>query len=285
MFLTEFPPVIKHEYKSKNKASPIDWDKALKSVKVDQTVDSVEWAQPGYKNAIGMLESFINERLEHYSSKRNSPILNSLSNLSPYFHFGHISVQRAIIEVQKYKKKYKESVETFTEEAVVRRELADNFCYYNKNYDNFDGLADWAKKSLNEHKKDKRVYVYTRDELDQSKTHDDLWNSAQIQLCKEGKMHGFLRMYWAKKILEWTKSPEEALLFSIYLNDRYSLDGRDPSGYVGCMWSIGGIHDRAWADRPIFGKIRFMNYDGCKRKFDIKAFISRYGGKIHSKTK
>ncbi|CAO1352263.1 unnamed protein product [Diamesa serratosioi] len=285
MYLTEFPPVIKHDHKSKNPASPIDWDKALKSVKVDLTVDSVEWAQPGYTNAVAMLESFINERLQHYSTKRNDPLLNFLSNLSPYFHFGQISVQRAIIEVQKYKKKYKESVETFTEEAVVRRELADNFCYYNKNYDNFDGLADWAKKSLNEHKKDKRVYTYTRDELDQSKTHDDLWNSAQIQLCKEGKMHGFLRMYWAKKILEWTQSPEEALKFSIYLNDRYSLDGRDPSGYVGCMWSIGGIHDRAWAERPIFGKVRFMNYEGCKRKFDIKAFISRYGGKVYSKTK
>lgn len=121
--------------------------------------------------------------------------------------------------------------------------------------------------------------------MESSKTHDDLWNSAQIQLRQEGKMHGFLRMYWAKKILEWTNSPEEALEIAIYLNDRYSLDGRDPNGYVGCMWSIGGIHDQAWKERAVFGKIRYMNYKGCQRKFDVKAFVAQYGGKVYSQGK
>jgi deoxyribodipyrimidine photo-lyase len=168
-----------------------------------------------------------------FNSKRNDPTVNALSNLSPWFHFGQISVQRAILEVQKHKSKYSEGVAAFCEEAIVRRELSDNFCFHNKNYDNFKGLHDWARKTLNDHRKDKRPFLYTEKELDEGKTHDDLWNAAEIQLKREGKMHGFLRMYWAKKILEWTESPEEALRIAIHLNDRYSLDGRDPNGYVG----------------------------------------------------
>ncbi|KAF0301041.1 Deoxyribodipyrimidine photo-lyase [Amphibalanus amphitrite] len=130
-------------------------------------------------------------------------------------------------------------------------------------------------------RKDKREYLYSRERLAEAQTHDDLWNAAQLQLVNEGKMHGFLRMYWAKKVLEWTRSPEEALATAIYLNDRFSLDGRDPNGYVGCMWSICGIHDQGWAERPVFGKIRYMNYQGCKRKFNVDAFVARYGGKKH----
>lgn len=133
----------------------------------------------------------------------------------------------------KYKHKYKEGVEAFREEAIVRRELSDNFCFYNEHYDSLKGCTAWARKTLEDHRKDKREWLYTVEELAAAKTHDDLWNSAQIQLNKEGKMHGFLRMYWAKKILEWTESPEYALKASIYLNDYYSLDGRDPNGYVG----------------------------------------------------
>ncbi|CAO1310844.1 unnamed protein product [Diamesa hyperborea] len=282
-YLTEFPPVIKHPHNAEKSAKSIDWEKALNSVKVDTTVGEVDWIKPGYKNSINMLDTFVNKRLALFATKRNDPLVTCASNLSPYFHFGQLSVQRSVLEVQKYKSKHSESVASFCEEAIVRRELSDNFCYHNKNYDNIKGSHDWAAKTLNDHRKDKRPYLYTRDELDQSKTHDDLWNSAQIQLIKEGKMHGFLRMYWAKKILEWTTSPEEALSFAIYLNDRYSLDGRDPNGYVGCMWSICGIHDQGWAERAVFGKIRYMNYDGCKRKFKIDAFISRYGGKVHRK--
>ncbi len=158
----------------------------------------------------------------------------------------------------------------------MRRELADNFCYYQKDYDNLNGCYDWARKTLNDHRNDKRPYVYLKEEFENAMTHDRLWNAAQIQMVKEGKMHGFMRMYWAKKILEWTESPEKALELAIYLNDKYSLDGRDPSGYVGCMWSIAGIHDQGWAERPIFGKIRYMNYDGCKRKFDINKYMAKY---------
>lgn len=135
--------------------------------------------------------------------------------------------------MQKYKSKYKDSVAAYLEEAIVRRELSDNFCFYNEHYDSLKGCTNWAQTTLNDHRKDKRTYVYTLDEFEEAKTHDDLWNAAQIQLTKDGKMHGFLRMYWAKKILEWSDTPENALKTAIYLNDKYSLDGRDPNGYVG----------------------------------------------------
>ncbi|XP_077292998.1 deoxyribodipyrimidine photo-lyase photorepair [Arctopsyche grandis] len=280
-YLTEFPPLIKHPYKSERKPEKIDWDKALESRDVDKSVGPCSWAEPGTKAGLKTLEEFCTKRLRLFSTKRNDPTVNALSNLSPWFHFGQISVQRAVLCVQKYKSKYGEGVSAFCEEAIVRRELADNFCYYNKNYDSIEGASNWAQKTLNDHKKDKREYVYTTEELRDAITHDDLWNSAQKQLVTEGKLHGFLRMYWAKKILEWTPTPEKALQDAIYLNDRYSLDGRDPNGFVGCMWSICGVHDQGWAERSVFGKIRYMNYAGCKRKFDINAFIVRYGGKCH----
>jgi deoxyribodipyrimidine photo-lyase len=239
-YLTKYPPVIKHPHSSKLTAEKIDWTKTIDGMDVDRTVDEVEWAKPGYTAGVAMLQSFIAFRLRKFNSKRNDPTENALSNLSPWFHFGHISVGRAILAVKKYGKGQSESVAAFCEESIVRRELSDNFCYYNKNYDSLKGAYDWARQTLDEHRKDKRPYLYTREELQDSKTHDDLWNSAQIQLVKEGKMQGFLRMYWAKKILEWTETPEQALEYAIYLNDRYSLDGRDPNGYVGCMWSIAG---------------------------------------------
>ena len=164
---------------------------------------------------------------------------------------------------------------------IVRSELSDNFCYYQENYDNIKGGYDWAVKTLNDHRKDKREYLYTKEELDLAQTHDELWNAAQIQLKTEGKIHGFMRMYWAKKILEWTESPEKALEFALYFNDHYSLDGADSNGFVGCMWSIVGIHDQGWAERAIFGKIRYMNYAGCKRKFDISKYVAKYGAKSY----
>ncbi|XP_053685313.1 deoxyribodipyrimidine photo-lyase [Sabethes cyaneus] len=280
-YLTEFPPVIKHPYKETIRPNTINWKKLLDSVKVDRTVDEVDWAVPGYEGGIATLQSFVENRLRKFNAKRNDPTEDALSNLSPWFHFGQISVQRSVLAVKKHGKGFTESVAAFCEEAIVRRELSDNFCFYNQHYDSLKGSYDWAQKTLQDHRKDKRAYIYTRQELEEAKTHDDLWNSAQIQMVREGKMHGFLRMYWAKKILEWTRTPEDALEIAIYLNDRYQLDGRDPNGYVGCMWSIGGIHDQGWREREVFGKIRYMNYDGCKRKFDVAAFVARYGGKVH----
>ncbi|XP_067322223.1 deoxyribodipyrimidine photo-lyase-like [Anolis sagrei] len=275
-FLTEFPPIIQHPHLAASQAEPIDWDACAASLEVDRSVAEVAWAKPGSAAGLLVLEEFIQERLKFFSSERNNPNRAALSNLSPWFHFGQVSVQRAILEVRKHRARCNESVEAFIEEALVRRELADNFCFYNPNYDKVEGAYEWAKTTLKLHATDKRPHQYSLKQLEEGKTHDPLWNAAQLQMVHEGKMHGFLRMYWAKKILEWTNSPEEALKFSIYLNDRYELDGRDPNGYVGCMWSICGIHDQGWAERPVFGKIRYMNYDGCKRKFDVGQFERKY---------
>uniref|UniRef100_A0A1B0BVE5 Deoxyribodipyrimidine photo-lyase n=1 Tax=Glossina palpalis gambiensis TaxID=67801 RepID=A0A1B0BVE5_9MUSC len=283
-YLTEFPPLIKHKYLNKKPSTKVNWRSIYNTLKCLKTVDEVSGVMPGYKNACRKLLEFCQKRLKLFHEKRNDPNIDALSGLSPWFNFGQISIQRCILEIKTYEHKFKDSVVAFCEEAIVRRELADNFCFYNQNYDNFEGLQDWSRKTLNEHRKDVRSPCYSLEEFEQARTHDDLWNSAQLQLMREGKMHGFLRMYWAKKILEWSKSPEDALEFSLLLNDRYSLDGTDPNGYVGCMWSIGGIHDQGWAERKIFGKIRYMNYQGCKRKFDVAAFVARYGGVAHIKT-
>ena len=281
VFLTEFPPVIKHPVKPTYTSDKIEWSKIKKSLNVDESVESVAWAKPGTRKGYEMLNSFVERRLRFYNDKRNDPNVKALSDLSPWFHFGQLAPQRAALYVKAEGGKFKEAVSSFIEESIVRSELSDNFCYYNPNYDNIKGGADWAKKTLEDHSKDKREYLYTRDELDAAKTHEDIWNAAQIQLKTEGKIHGFMRMYWAKKILEWTRSPEEALEFALYFNDRYSLDGSDSNGYVGCMWSIVGIHDQGWTERPIFGKIRFMNYAGCKRKFDIAKYSAKYGARCH----
>ncbi|XP_047099249.1 deoxyribodipyrimidine photo-lyase isoform X1 [Schistocerca piceifrons] len=275
-YLTQYPPVVPHPHSPKKHAIvrqfEANWVAAEKFIEADRSVQPVTWATAGTEAGLLMLHKFCTKGLKNYGSKRNDPTIDALSNLSPWFHFGHISVQRAILEVKAYRSKYTESVDAFCEEAIIRRELSDNFCFYNDKYDSIEGTNAWALKTLNDHRKDKRSYIYTCEELEKSLTHDDLWNSAQIQLVKDGKIHGFMRMYWAKKILEWTPSPEEALRIAIYLNDRYSLDGGDPNGFVGCMWSVCGIHDQGWLERPVFGKIRYMNYEGCKRKFNIAAY-------------
>jgi deoxyribodipyrimidine photo-lyase len=169
-----------------------------------------------------------------------------------------------------------EAKEDFLEELIVRRELSDNFCFHNVNYDNINGFPEWARKTLSAHAKDRRDYIYSYDQFDSAGTHDDLWNAAHREMVQRGKMHGYMRMYWAKKILEWTESPEQAMEIAISLNDTYELDGRDPNGYTGIAWSLGGVHDRAWKERPVFGKIRYMNRKGCERKFNVQVYIDKY---------
>lgn len=217
------------------------------------------------------LQKFITTKINKYAEHKNDPNKDAQSELSVFLHFGQISPQRVALEILSLRQN--KNTEAFLEELVVRRELSDNFCFYNINYDNFFGFPVWAQKTLAEHKNEKRQYLYSLKVLQDSKTHDRLWNAAQQQMVKTGKMHGYMRMYWAKKILEWTKTPRQAQKYAIYLNDKYSLDGRDPNGYTGIAWSIGGLHDRAWFDRPIFGKIRYMSYNGCKGKFDIEKYI------------
>ena len=257
----------------------VDWDAAIERARANgAAVPELAWAVPGEAAAKSVLNHFLASRLRLYE-KRNDPAApQALSGLSPYLRYGQLSAQRAALAVTALKGKVpKEAADGFIEEMVVRRELADNFVFYTPDeYDKLSGQKyDWARETLQAHAGDRRPHVYTREQLDGAKTHDDLWNAAQKELVHGGKMHGFMRMYWAKKILEWTRSPEEALDIGIYLNDRYSLDGRDPNGYTGVMWSIAGVHDQGWKEREVFGKIRYMNYDGCKRKFNISAYVSR----------
>lgn len=273
-FMDKFPPLKKHPYGWKNKTVKVNWEKAYKSLKIDRKVPPVDWLFPGSRAAIKKLEKFIDERLAGYDENRNDPGKSGQSDLSPYLHFGQISSQRIVHEVLESNLPRQKKA-GFIEEIVVRRELSDNFCFYNENYANIKGAPDWAKKTLGEHRKDRRKYIYTLREFEGAMTHDDLWNTAQLEMVRRGKMHGYMRMYWAKKILEWTPSPEDAIKIAVYLNDKYELDGRDTNGYAGIMWSICGVHDRAWPARPVFGKIRFMSYDGLKRKFDYKHYLKK----------
>ncbi len=271
-FLDEFPHLQKMKKNDSVANDKINWKELINKLNKEEPAGEINRIKPGWSFAVKSLKDFLENRLEKYDEERNDPNKDAQSNLSPYLHFGQISAQRIAIETKKISSN-KESEKSFLEELIVRRELSDNFCYFNKNYDSFDGFQNWAKKTLNEHRKDKREFVYSLKQFEKAETHEDLWNAAQMEMVNKGKMHGYMRMYWAKKILEWSKSPEEALKFSIYLNDKYELDGRDPNGYVGCVWSIGGIHDRAWTERDIFGKIRYMNLNGAKRKFDVDNYI------------
>ncbi|MCQ1534289.1 deoxyribodipyrimidine photo-lyase [Methanosarcina sp. KYL-1] len=234
-----------------------------------------EHFKPGEKAAREVLETFLSERLDSYNALRNDPTKRGVSDLSPYLHFGQLSAQRVAIEVETAKAD-EEAKKAFLDELLVWKEIADNFCYYSPAYDSFEGFPAWVKESLNSHRKDPREYVYTLEEFEAGKTHDPLWNASQMELLRRGKMHGYMRMYWAKKILEWSESPEKALEIAISLNDRYELDGRDPNGYAGIAWSIGGVHDRAWRERAVIGKLRYMSYEGCRRKFDVDAYIAKY---------
>ncbi|XP_071707503.1 deoxyribodipyrimidine photo-lyase [Rutidosis leptorrhynchoides] len=280
-YLIEFPKLKPQSRKwAAATSSLIDWESLIENVvRKGAEVPEIKWCEPGevaaLETLIGNKNGFLTVRLKNYATDRNNPMKpKGLSGLSPYLHFGQISAQRCALEARKLRKVNPQAVDTFLEELIVRRELADNFCYYQPYYDSLQGAWDWARKTLMDHALDKREHLYTREQLEKAQTADLLWNASQLELVHHGKMHGFMRMYWAKKILEWTISPQEALEIAIYLNDKYHIDGRDPSGYVGCMWSICGVHDQGWRERSVFGKIRYMNYAGCKRKFDVDGYIA-----------
>lgn len=223
-----------------------------------------------------VLEDFVKNKLLFYGELKNNPSEDILSGLSKYLNLGFISSQRVAIEIIKSDTTM-DNKELFLEELIVRKELADNFCLYAHNFKDFTNIPAWAKNSLDAHKHDLRVYIYSIYELENAKTYDKLWNATQIQLIHEGTIHGYLRMYWAKKILEWTYSPEEALKFAIYLNDKYAYDAPSANGYVGILWALSGLHDRAFADFPVTGKIRRMTYESIKRKYNLDDYIKKYG--------
>ena len=226
----------------------------------------------GSRAAHRRLQRFLRQSLHRYANLSNQPSENATSGLSPYLHFGHISALEVALAVQDYASEHKLLPDEFLEELIVRRELAFNFARFAERLDSLDVLPDWARKTLAKHAGDKRDPIYSRDQFEQAQTHDPLWNAAQKELLFTGKIHGYYRMYWGKKIIEWSRTPEEALATAIYLNDRYALDGRDPNSYTNILWCF-GLHDRPWVERPIFGQVRYMSYDGMRRKTDVDAYI------------
>lgn len=254
---------------------PINAQAVLAALPLDCSLAPVSTAQGGTAAGLRQLQEFVNEGLVSYDTARNLPQRAGTSELSAYLHFGHLGPLTVALAVQNAEAPAAAKA-AYLEELIVRRELAINYVARNPEYDKLAGCHAWARKTLDEHRADPRPFIYTETQFDQAETHDPLWNAAQLEMVATGRMHGYLRMYWAKKILEWTPAPEVAFDIAVRLNDRYELDGRDPNGYTGVAWAIGGKHDRPWAPtRPVFGMIRYMAASGCARKFDVNAYIAR----------
>ncbi len=247
-----------------------DPERILNDLGIDRSVGPGAF-QGGRSHARALLRDFIENRLDYYPEARNDPGLDGQSNLSPYLHFGHISPLEIALAVRKHGGP---GAASFLEELIVRRELSVNFVRYNSRYDEYACLPAWSRAALAKHRKVPREYVYPHAQLDGARTHDPYWNAAQKEMALTGKMHGYMRMYWGKKILEWSKTPEEAFRTALLLNDTYELDGRDPNGFAGVAWCF-GKHDRPWGERPIFGTVRYMNAAGLRRKFDADAYVRK----------
>jgi deoxyribodipyrimidine photo-lyase len=273
-YLTPFPALRAHPVAWPDVLPSVDWDRVRRGLKVDRSVAPVAGSAPGSAAGLQRLDVFLRNGLAGYDSAANNPAVDGQSGLSPYLHFGQVAPQRVALDATAAAVPDAART-TFLEELIVRRELTDNYCWYNRAYDTLENIPDWTRDTFRSHRTDTREHLYTRDALEEARTHDPLWNAAQHEMATAGKMHGYMRMYWAKKILEWTRSPAEAMEYAVYLNDRYELDGRDPNGYVGIAWSVAGIHDRPWPERPVFGKIRYMSDTGCRRKFDVDAYIHK----------
>jgi deoxyribodipyrimidine photo-lyase len=254
----------------------------------DRTCKPVEAWQGGHHAAIARLKLFTTKMLETYDRDRNHPELDGTSALSPYLHFGHIGPLTIALAVDAAAKKHphlKPARDSYFNEIIAWRELAVNFVRYQPDYDNPACADNWARLTIAEHDRDEREVLYTLKQLDAAETHDDLWNAAQLQMVHHGWMHNYMRMYWCKKIVEWTPDAATAMKHSIYLNDRYFLDGRDPNGYAGIAWAVLGKFDRAWGSRPIFGKRRFMSGASTGKKFDSRLYIQQMRALPSSKLK
>ena len=243
---------------------------------LDRSVPPVEAWHGGTHAAVKRLKHFTNKIFPHYDTTRNQPDVDGTSMLSPYQHYGHIAGQTIALALEAATKENPSlapAKESFFNELIAWRELGVNFVRFSDNYDTAECAEDWAKKSIAEHDRDEREQLYTLKQLEHAETYDELWNAAQIQMTRFGWMHNYLRMYWAKKILEWTPDAATAMKYCVYLNDKYEIDGRDPGGYAGIAWAIVGKFDRPWFDRPIFGKIRYMSGASTGKKFNSKAYI------------
>ena len=243
---------------------------------IDRSVAPIKGMQGGTTAGLAALERFLKHRLNGYAKNRNHPEMEGTSELSPYLHFGHLG-PRAVAMAVSRSHAPEDDKAAYLEELIVRRELSINYVRFNERYDSLEGSERWAKATLRKHESDERPAAYSEETMERAETGDPLWNASQRQMVRRGWMHGYMRMYWAKKILEWSPSPARAFAFAVRMNDRYFLDGRDPNGYTGIAWAIGGKHDRPWFERPIFGTVRFMSFASTSKKFDSKRYMAENG--------
>jgi len=271
------PITVKHpSLGMKNKGVDLDnTENLLRKLNLDRNVPPVsDLFKGGTNEAVRRFSGFIRHRLKHYDQHSNQPQTDDISHMSPYLHFGQISPLYLAQQISRAPNALKTAKDGYLEELVVRRELAMNFAYYTTNYDAYGCIPGWAQKTLADHQDDQREYVYTRRQLENADTHDLYWNTSMLEMKHTGFMHNYMRMYWGKKILEWSTTPQKAFRTTLAINNKYFLDGRDPNSYTGVAW-IYGVHDRAWFERPIFGKTRYMAASGLERKCDIAAYVKK----------
>ena len=250
-------------------------EKLLQSLDIDHSVPAVSFLfKGGTSQAAKHFDGFVRRRLKNYDRHSNQPQTDDISHMSPYLHFGQISPLYLALKINRAPESLQESNDAYIEELIVRRELSMNFANYTANYDAYACIPGWAQKSLAEHEGDQRDYIYSRRQLENAETHDDYWNASMLEMKHTGFMHNYMRMYWGKKILEWSQTPQKAFRTTLAINNKYFLDGRDPNSYTGVAW-IYGVHDRAWTERPIFGKTRYMAASGLERKCDISAYVKK----------
>ncbi len=241
---------------------------------LDRSVSPVSQWRGGSQEAYRLLKDFVQRKLAGYGTQRNKPEIDHTSRLSPYLHFGHISPIRVALAVQNADAPNADK-EAFLNQIITWRELSINLVRFNENYDSFECAEPWAHRTLATHAKDPRPVLYNEKQLENAETHDPLWNAAQMQMATTGWMHNYVRMYWGKKILEWSRTPAEAHAVAVRLNDKFELDGRDPNGYAGIAWAILGKFDRPWFERPIFGQVRYMSGASTGKKFDSQKYIEQ----------
>lgn len=271
----------------------------LEKLPIDHRVRATE-LRGGHFAARRRLKTFLNEKLDAYGDGRNEPEQDRTSGLSPYLHFGHISAHEIFAEIARREKwnpgklalrangsregwwNMSAAAEAFLDQLITWREVGYNFSSHRPDAARFEALPAWAQRTLQDHAKDERPYVYSLEQFERAKTHDALWNAAQNQLLREGRIHNYLRMLWGKKMLEWSRSPEEAAEIMVNINDKYALDGRDPNSYSGIFW-VQGRYDRPWGpERPIFGLIRYMSSENTARKFSVKKYLGKYADQAQS---
>ncbi len=252
-----------------------DIETLLGKLNLDRTVPPVSrFFKGGTSEAKKRFHHFLRHRLKNYEQHGNQPQTDDISHMAPYLHFGQISPLYLALKIIHTSGPFESAKEAYLEELIVRRELAMNFVAYTPDYDRYHCIPDWAGKSLADHRIDKREHIYSKRQLESAQTHDPYWNACMLEMKHTGFMHNYMRMYWGKKILEWSGTPQHAFRTTIAINNKYFLDGRDPNSYAGAAW-IYGVHDRAWKERPVFGKIRYMAASGLERKCDITAYVDK----------